>query len=105
MVVIASGSVMRAEVQKGQPLPLGYDRYTGMQFANKDFIVNALLYLTDDENLIGLRNKEVTLRLINEKRALNMRTQMQILTVVLPLLILALTGAIFLFIRKKRYAK
>lgn len=105
MVVIASGSVMRAEVQKGQPLPLGYDRYTGMQFANKDFIVNALLYLTDDENLIGLRNKEVTLRLINEKRALKMRTQMQILTVVLPLLILALTGAIFLFIRKKRYAK
>ena len=76
-----------------------------MQFANKDFIVNALLYLTDDENLIGLRNKEVTLRLINEKRALKMRTQMQILTVVLPLLILALTGAIFLFIRKKRYAK
>ena len=76
-----------------------------MQFANKDFIVNALLYLTDDENLIGLRNKEVTLRLINEKRALKMRTQMQILTVVLPLLILALIGAIFLFIRKKRYAK
>ena len=105
MVVIASGSVMRAEVQQGQPLPLGYDRYTGMQFANKDFIVNALLYLTDDENLIGLRNKEVTLRLINEQRAIKLRTKVQILTIVLPLLLLALVGSIFLFIRKKRYAK
>ena len=105
MVVIASGSVMRAEVQQGQPMPLGYDRYTGMQFANKDFIVNALLYLTDDENLIGLRNKEVTLRLINEQRAIEMRTRVQILTIVLPLLLLALAGTIFLFIRKKRYAK
>ena len=76
-----------------------------MQFANKDFIVNALLYLTDDENLIGLRNKEVTLRLINEQRAIKLRTKVQILTIVLPLLLLALVGSIFLFIRKKRYAK
>lgn len=104
-IVIASGSVIRNEVQQGQPLPLGYDRYTGMQFANRDLLVNAVLYLADDENLISLRGKELTLRLINEKRARDMRTRVQTVTILLPLLLLGITGAIFLLIRKKRYSQ
>lgn len=103
-IVIASGSVIRADVQQGQPLPLGYDRYTGMQFANKDMIVNSLLYLADDDNLIGLRNKEVVLRLLNDKRAHEMRTTIQTITILVPLLLLALTGLVFLLIRRKKYA-
>lgn len=103
-IVIASGSVIRADVQQGQPLPLGYDRYTGMQFANKDLIVNSLLYLADDDNLIGLRNKEVALRLLNDKRAHEMRTAIQSITIIIPLLLLALTGLIFLLVRRKKYA-
>lgn len=104
-IVIASGSVIRADVQQGQPLPAGYDRYTGMQFANKDLLVNALLYLADDNDLINLRTKEVALRLINDKRAHKMRSTVQALTIALPLLILALVGGIFLTIRKKKYAQ
>lgn len=104
-IVIASGSVIRAEVQQGQPLPAGYDRYTGMQFANKDLLVNALLYLADDDDLIGLRNKEVTLRLLNDKRAHEMRTTVQAITIALPLLLLALTGSLFLLIRRKKYTR
>lgn len=105
MIVIGSGSVIRADVQQGQPLPLGYDRYTGMQFANKDFLVNAILYLADDADLIQLRNKEMTLRLLNEKRSIDLRHRVQIITILLPLLLLLSTGLIFWWWRKKRYTK
>ena len=62
-IVVAAGSTIRNDWQQGQPLPLGYDRYTQMQFGNRDFMVNAVLHLTDDEGWLQLRKKEFTLRL------------------------------------------
>ena len=40
-VVIGSGSVLINETMKNQALPMGYDRYSGMQFSNRDFATNA----------------------------------------------------------------
>ena len=33
-----------------------------MQFSNRDFVTNAVLWLTDSEGLISLREKSVALR-------------------------------------------
>ena len=104
-IVIASGSVLLNEVQKGQALPMGYDRYSTMQFANRDFLVNAVLWLTDDEGLIGLREKSVALRLLNDKRAYDERTKVQMVSTISPIAILALIGTIVTLIRKRRYEK
>ena len=68
-VVIGSGSILLNETQKGQVLPMGYDRYSGMQFSNRDFAANAMLWLTDSEGLISLRETSISLRLLNDKRA------------------------------------
>ena len=102
-IVIAGGSIIRNEVQKGEPLPMGYDRLSGMQFGNRDFIRNAMLWLTDDEGWIELRNKEITLRLLNNNAARNSRHRIQAVTIVAPLLFLALVGLCAFFIRKRRY--
>ncbi len=104
-VVIGSGSVLLNETQKGQVLPMGYDRYSGMQFSNRDFVTNAVLWLTDSEGLISLREKSVALRLLNDKRAHDERTKVQTVSVVLPIAILALIGGIVFVIRKKKYEK
>ncbi len=104
-VVVASGSIIRNEVQQGQALPVGYDRYSGMQFGNRDFLTNAVLYLADDEGLIALREKTVALRLLNDKRAHEERTKIQIITIVTPMLSLALVGIIFLLVRRRKYAR
>ena len=104
-VVIGSGSVLLNEIQKGQALPMGYDRYSGMQFSNRDFIVNAVLWLTDSEGLISLREKSVALRLLNDKRAHDQRVSIQIISTVVPVLILALIGGIVLVIRKRKYER
>ena len=65
-IVLASGSFIGNEIENGQPLPVGYDRYSQTQFGNRDLLVNSMLYLTDDEGWINLRNKELTIRLLNK---------------------------------------
>jgi ABC-2 type transport system permease protein len=104
-IVIASGSIVINETQKGQILPMGYDRYSGMQFSNRDMIVNCLLWLTDAEGLISLRNKEVTLRLLNDKRAHDERLKVQLISSITPVAILALVGGVVMIIRKRKYQK
>lgn len=104
-VVIGSGSIVMNEVQKKQALPIGYDRYSGMQFSNRDFITNAVLWLTDSEGLIGLREKSVALRLLNDKRAHDERTKVQLISTISPVAILALIGGLVYSIRKRKYEK
>ena len=102
-VVIGSGSVLLNETMKGQMLPMGYDRYSGMQFSNRDFAANALLWLTDSDGLIALREKSVALRLLNDRRAHDKRTTVQMVSTISPVAILALIGGIVYIIRKRKY--
>lgn len=104
-IVIGSSSVLLNEIQKNQALPMGYDRYSGMQFSNRDFAANALLWLTDSEGLISLREKSVALRLLNDKRAHDQRAQVQTVSTILPVAILAIIGGIVFVIRKRKYEK
>jgi len=53
---VADGDVIRNQMQLSQgnylPLPLGYDRFTGQQFGNRDFVLNVMNYLTDDSGFL-----------------------------------------------------
>ena len=104
-IVIGSGSVLLNETQKGQVLPMGYDRYSGMQFSNRDFAANAVLWLTDSEGLISLREKSIALRLLNDRRAHEQRLNVQLISTISPIAILALIGGIVFVVRKRRYEK
>ena len=103
-VVVGSGSIIMNEVERNQVLPMGYDRYNQIQFSNRDFIANALLWLTDSEGLIQLREKTVALRLLNDKRAHDERARVQIISTISPIAILALLGGVIWIIRKRKYA-
>lgn len=107
MVVIADGDVIRNDVQgKGENmniLPLGYDRYMNQQFGNKEFLLNAVNYLTDDDGWMVLRSREIKLRLLNKPAIIGQRTFWQVTNVLLPLLLVGIFGLIFNLIRKRRY--
>ena len=103
-VVIGSGSVLINETLKGQALPMGYDRYSGMQFSNRDFVANTVLWLTDSEGLIALREKSVALRLLNDKRAHEQRLNVQLISTISPVALLALIGGTVFVYRKRKYA-
>lgn len=104
-VVIGTGSVLMNEAIRNQVFPMGYDRYRNHLFSNRDFIVNAVLWLTDGEGLISLRSKIVPLRLLNTKRAYDKRSTVETISTICPILILALIGGTVWIIRKRRYEK
>ena len=101
--IIAAGSTIRNEWHQGKPLPLGYDRYTQTLFGNRDFFVNLLLSLIDDEGWLKLRQKEITLRLINDQRARQSIFAAQIISIIFPLFLLGLTCLIMIIFRHNKY--
>ncbi|MBE0639919.1 MAG: gliding motility-associated ABC transporter substrate-binding protein GldG [Bacteroidales bacterium] len=109
MIVFADGDVIRNQMQltKGNylPLPLGYDKYTGQQFGNKDFILNAMNYLTDDSGLISIRSRELKMRLLDKNKVDTERVRWQLVNVLIPVVLVILFGMAQAVIRRKRYAK
>jgi ABC-2 type transport system permease protein len=64
-----------------------------------------VLYLTDNEGWLQLRQKEITLRLLNDKRAQTARIQAQVMSMVIPLAILGLLGGVIVLMKKRKYVK
>jgi gliding-associated putative ABC transporter substrate-binding component GldG len=103
MIVISDGDVIKNQLDKGAPIELGYDKYTGQLFGNKEFILNSVNYLLDDNGLINIRSKDVTLPVLDKQSVHDNYNQTQLLTVALPIVLLALFGFIFTYLRKKKY--
>ncbi len=105
MIVISDGDVIKNQLDKGMPLELGFDKFTNQLYGNKDFLMNCVNYLLDDNGLINIRSKDVNLPLLNKEEVYKNYTMAQLVTVGLPLVILALFGFLFTFLRKRKYSK
>jgi gliding-associated putative ABC transporter substrate-binding component GldG len=103
MVVIADGDIGSNQILKGQPYDLSRDKWTQETFGNKEFLVNTVDYLLDDSGLINLRNKSLKINLLDKQKAFEERTFWQFFNVVLPLIILAIFGIVFNYLRKRKY--
>jgi ABC-2 type transport system permease protein len=106
-VVVADGDLIRNEVnpKTNQPYRLGFDRFTGATYANKDFATNAIDYLLDENNLISLRAKEIVLRPLDRVKAKEEKQKWQLINLVLPLVILISFGLVRFYLRKRKYAR
>ncbi|MEX6626051.1 gliding motility-associated ABC transporter substrate-binding protein GldG [Tenacibaculum salmonis] len=105
MVVIADGDVGRNQILKGKPHDLSLDKWTGEQFGNKAFLINTIDYLLDDTGLINLRNKSITINLLDKQKAYTEKRFWQFINIGVPLILLGLFGFGFNYLRKKKYAK
>lgn len=106
MIVISDGDIIKNQLdEKGEPIELGYDKWTGQFYANKDFLINCVNYLLDDTGLINIRSKEVDLPLLDKERVYEEYTYVQFLTIGLPLLTLGLFGIGFTYLRKRKFAR
>jgi ABC-2 type transport system permease protein len=108
MIVIADGDLIRNDVSvsAGRPVPLtlGQDRYTQQTFGNKDFLINCLNYMVDDNGLMELRSRELKLSLIDKPLVKRNLLLIRLINIVLPVLIVAMAGVIFAILRKRRYS-
>lgn len=108
-IFVADGDIIRNETSglasDSTTLPLGFDRYMNQQFGNKDFIQNAVLYLADEEGWMQLRTKTFKLRLLNKNAVRDKKNICQVINISLPIILLALFGIIYQWIRKRKYSK
>lgn len=107
LVIIADGDVARNDVnpRNNQPQPLGFDPMTNTTFANRDFLLNTLAYLTNENGLIQARNKEVKIRPLDKAKIKQERVKWQVLNLVTPLVLLIGYGLVRFYLRKQRFAK
>lgn len=103
MVVIADGDIGKNQLLKNQPYDLSTDKWTQETFGNKEFLLNTVDYLLDDDGLINLRNKSLKINLLDKQKAFEERSFWQFFNVLLPLLILAIFGFVFNYLRKRKY--
>ncbi|MGE5449470.1 MAG: gliding motility-associated ABC transporter substrate-binding protein GldG [Bacteroidales bacterium] len=107
MIVLADGSLVanKYRVTGGQPefMPLGYDQYSQQTFGNKAFLLNAINYLCDDQGLMELRSRVFKIRLLDKVRLREEKTSWQVINVIIPLLLIALFGAVFIYFRRRKY--
>lgn len=109
LMVVADGDIVRNQVRfkESNPriTPLGYDEGSQQTYGNKDFIVNAVNYLCDDDGWMQLRGRHLTLRLLDKAKLSQGTVVWKWLNVGLPILLVALGSLIFIYIRKKRFGK
>lgn len=107
MIVLADGDIFKNQINgaDGSPYPLGFDRYSQEQYANKVFLFNAVDYLFDDSGIISLRNKEIKLRLLDRAKIRQEKLFWQFLNIGLPLKLLIVFGIFQHYFRKRRYTR
>lgn len=103
MVIIADGDVIKNDVVKNVPQELGFDRWTGKRYGNKEFLLNTVNYLLDDNGLINIRSKEIAVAFLNKEKIAEEKTKWQLINIAFPLVLLALFGLGFNYYRKKKY--
>lgn len=106
MIIVSDGDVIKNQLDKNmQPVELGYDQKTGNLFENKEFLLNCVNYLLDDNGLINIRSKEVDLPVLDKDKVVEDYAKSQIITVGVPILLLGIFGFVFTYLRKKKYSK
>jgi len=105
LIVISDGDIIRNQVEKGKPLPLGFDKWSKMRYDNKQFLLNAVDYLMDKTGVISLKNKEVKLKFLDQNKIVAELSFWQWLNLLLPLLLIIPAGLAFNYWRKQKYAR
>lgn len=105
MIVVSDADIItNAFSQKSGPLQMGVNLYDqSMVYANREFFLNSLGYLTHNTGIMDARNKELTLRLLNPEKVKLEKSKWQAICFIVPIGLVLLFAAIFQFIRQRKF--
>lgn len=103
MIVISDGDVIKNQLRNGRPLELGYDKWTNSFYGNKEFMMNSTNYLLDNTGLINIRNKKVSIPLLDVKKIAEQKTKWQLVNIGFPVVLTLLFGLFFSYYRKRKF--
>ncbi|TMI65726.1 MAG: gliding motility-associated ABC transporter substrate-binding protein GldG [Bacteroidetes bacterium] len=110
IIVVSDGDIVLNDFSpKDGPLEMGVNLFTvgsqyEYQFANREFLLNSLEYLTGNPDIIETRNKEIVLRQLDPVKVKVQKTTWQFINIALPILLVILCGWVYQQIRKRKYA-
>jgi ABC-2 type transport system permease protein len=106
MIVVADGDIAKNMVSpRGEILQMAENNFTGITYANKDFYMNSIEYLTSNGEVLNTRSKDFTLRILDPIKKEEDANKWKVLSTVLPLTILLLVGLLNAFMRKRKYIR
>lgn len=85
------------------PLPMGELPYENYRFANREFFLNCIDYLTSTSGIFESRNKDFTLRLLDRKKVESQKTSWQLINIAIPIALIIIFGFIYQWHRKNRF--
>ncbi len=103
MIVISDGDIIRNQLRKGQPLPLGYDKWTNNTYGNKEFLINCTNFLLEDTGLINIRNRKVSVPLLDVEKIANQKSKWQLINIGIPVVFTILLGMAMYYFRRRNY--
>ena len=104
-IIVSDADVVTNVVTQSQgPLPMGMQQYENYQFANKDFLLNALDYMVNNNGLLETRSKDFTLRLLDKQKITEQKTIWQSINIGIPILLVLLFGWLYQLKRKRDFA-
>jgi ABC-2 type transport system permease protein len=109
MIVIADGDMAYNDVDfrgnRPLPLALGYDpQFRRVLYDNKEFLLNCMNYLMDDQSLITVRSRTIELRKLNSAALERDHTAVVFINSVLPVVLVAGFGVLRIRLRKRKWA-
>lgn len=105
MIVVSDADIAANVVTQNEgPLAMGANQFTKMQYANKDFIINCIEYLTNASGILTARSKTFVLRLLDPAKVEDEKTKWQIINVALPVALMLIVAFVFQAIRNRKYA-
>ena len=86
--------------------PIGFNVWEKNVFnGNKQLILNSIEHLLDKKGILLARAKEYQLRMLDEYEITERKSYWQSINIGLPLLLLAVFGLVFNFLRKRKFGK
>lgn len=104
-IVVSDGDIVTNVVTESQgALPMGMQQYENYQFANKEFLMNAVDYMVNPNGVLESRSKDFTLRLLDRQKIMTEKTQWQMINITVPILIVVLFGWLYRMKRKRKFS-
>ena len=104
MIVISDADLVANVVTQNEgPKPMGFNQFTERQYANKDFFLNCVEYLVNPSGILEARSKDLTLRLLDQKKVDESKTTWQFVNIGLPIILILIFGFIYQALRRRKY--
>ena len=86
------------------PLSMGELPLENYRFANREFLLNCVDYLVSNSKIFETRNKDFTLRVLDQQKVKEEKTKWQLINIGIPILLLLIVTFIFKQRQHKKFA-